>query len=73
MTLAKRGKGHKACTADAPEDTTPAEHRAAMTWAQRLKRVLNIDIETCNGRDGPVEIIACIDDPSVIEKIRSHL
>jgi hypothetical protein len=26
---------------------TPAEQRAAMTWAQRLKRVFSIDIATC--------------------------
>ncbi len=29
------------------EPSTPAEQRAAMIWAQRLKRVFNIDIETC--------------------------
>jgi hypothetical protein len=33
VTPAKRGKGNKAHMADAPEDTTPAERRAAMTWA----------------------------------------
>jgi len=44
-----------------------------MTWAQRLKRVFNIDIETCNSCGGPVKIIACIEDPVVIEKILTHL
>jgi hypothetical protein len=38
-----------------------------MTWAQRLKRVFNIDIETCNHCGGAVKIIACIEDPAVIE------
>ena len=33
------------------EVKTPAECHAAMTWAQRLKRVFNIDIEVC-GRCG---------------------
>lgn len=47
VTPAKRGKGNKARTADVAQDTTPAERRAAMTWAQRLKRVFNIDIEIC--------------------------
>jgi len=70
---AKRGKGNKAHTADAPEETTPAERRAAMTWAQRLKRVFNIDVESCNSCGGPVKIIACIEDPVVIEKILTHL
>ena len=33
VTPAKRGKGNKVRTADAPEDTTPAERRAAMTFS----------------------------------------
>ena len=106
VTPAKRGKGNKARTADAPEDTTPAgrsRHPAsrgisasmhvnagppcpvfapakpaympsmAITWAQRLKRVFNIDIESCNSCGGPVKIIACIEDPLVIKKVLTHL
>ncbi len=73
VTPAKRGKGSKAGASDVPEDTTPAERRAAMTWAQRLKRVFNIDIETCRTCGARVKIIACIDDPVVIEKILTHL
>ena len=44
-----------------------------MTWAQRLKRVFNIDIETCSACGGAVKIIACIEDPVVIRKILDHL
>ena len=44
-----------------------------MTWAQRLKRLFNIDIESCNSCGGHVKIIACIEDPVVIEKILTHL
>ena len=44
-----------------------------MNWAQRLKRVFNIDIETCRECGGAARIIACIDDPVVIEKILTHL
>jgi hypothetical protein len=40
-----------------------------MTWAQRLKRVFNIDIKTCRECGGAVKVIACIEDPVVIEKI----
>ena len=56
--MAKRGKGHKVRTADSPEDTRPAERPAALTWAQRLTRVFNLDIETCNSCGGHVKIIA---------------
>jgi len=31
-----------------------------MTWAQRLKRVFNIDIVTCRECGGAMEVIACI-------------
>ena len=42
-----------------------------MTWAQRLKRVFNIDVEICNECGGDVRIIASIEDPIVIGKIQN--
>jgi len=73
VTPAKRGKGSepKAC-ADGPEKT-PRERRASMTWAQRLKRVFHIDVETCRACGGAIRIIACVEDPVVIDKILTHL
>jgi len=38
-----------------------------------LKRVFNIDIETCSKCGGAVRVIACIEDPVVIDKILTHL
>ena len=73
VTRAKRGRGGRHCTTEEPEEPTPAERRAAMTWAQRLKRVFGIDVETCPVCGGAVRIIACIEDPVVIEKILTHL
>ena len=40
-----------------------------MTWAQRLKRVFNLDIETCSMCGGAVRVIACIEDSVIINKI----
>ena len=71
VTPAKRGKVKKPCSLD--EEQTPAERRATMTWAKRLKRVFGIDIETCSECGGNVKIIACIEDPAVIQKILAHL
>jgi len=51
----------------------PAERHVAMTWAQRLKRVFHIDVETCTQCGGTVQVIACIEDPAVIKKILTHL
>ena len=39
VTPAKRGKGNKPKVPDEGQEKTPVERRAAMTWAQRLKRV----------------------------------
>jgi len=44
-----------------------------MNWAKRLKRVFDIDIETCSECGGDVRIIASIEDPLVIQKILAHL
>src|SRR5210317_1565889 len=60
VTPAKRGKGKKVKTPDEEQDQTAAEKRASMTWAKRLKRVFNIDIETCSECGGEVRIIASI-------------
>lgn len=73
VTPAKRGKGSKLKAPDESQDQTPAERRAATTWAQRLKRVFNIDIETCRECECAVKVIACIEDPVVIQKILNHL
>jgi hypothetical protein len=45
----------------------------AITWAQRLKRVFKLDVETCRVCGGTARVIACIEDPVVIKKILTHL
>jgi len=35
--------------------------------------VFNIDIESCKSCGGRVKIIACIEDPEVIERTLTHL
>ena len=52
---------------------SPIQRHAAMTWAQRLKRVFNIDIEVCSRCGGSVRVIACIEDQDVIDRILAHL
>ena len=72
ITPAGRGKGGNKA-GKGVDGQSFVEHHAAMTWAQRLKRVFNIDIETCEKCQGPVRIIACIEDPAAIRQILSHL
>ena len=71
VTPARRGKGRKQHSGE--EDKAPSERHVAMTWAQRLKRVFNIDIATCHTCGGSVKVIASIEDPVVINKILNHL
>ena len=73
VTLAQRGKGSKRPSTGDSDEPTPAERRAAMTWAQRLKRIFGIGIEISRACSGAVRIIACIEDPVVIEKILTNL
>ena len=71
ITPAHRGKGVRRITRT--EARSPAERHVAMTWAQRLKRVFNIDIEVCARCGGSVQVISCIEDQDIIDKILAHL
>jgi hypothetical protein len=75
VTPARRGKGNPSQSQD---DKTPKQRHKAMTWAQRLKRVFNIDVSICPKYEGEAKVIAdtsdrCIEDQPVIDKILKHL
>ena len=63
ITPGRRGKGAQRQASDEVEEDTPAARRSAMIWAQRLKRVFRIDVETCQACGGAMKIIASIEDP----------
>jgi hypothetical protein len=50
------------------EDKTPQQRHQVMSWAQRLRRVFNIDVPICGGE---AKIIAYIEDQAVIDRIPS--
>ncbi len=58
-------------TTDDLDDTPHHSTSARMSWARLLKRVF--DIEHCPHCSGTMNIIAAIEDPSVIAKILAHL
>jgi hypothetical protein len=43
------------------QEKTRAQKHQSMIWAQTLKRVFNIDIETCEQCGGAVKVIASIE------------
>ena len=47
LSLTNQGKGSKSRLAEGRDEKTPVQRYVAMTWAQRLKRVFKIDVETC--------------------------
>jgi len=48
VTPGKQGKGRKTKVSDDTRDKSPEERRGSMNWAQRLKRVFDIDVESCD-------------------------
>ena len=64
-----RGKGR----ASAQPERSAIERHAAMTWAQRLKRVFDIDVESCVRCGKAVRVIASIEEPALIERILAHV
>jgi len=58
VTPAHRGVGSKAVPVDPGKPITP--RHVAMTWAQRLKRVFGVEINTCARCGGKLKVIARI-------------
>ncbi len=62
VTPAKRGKGNKDKATPESGEEVP-NPRVATTWAQRLKRVFNIDIVTCRECGAAMRVIAYTQTP----------
>lgn len=62
-----------AAAANERGEVSATDRQRAMSWAQRLKRVFTIDIETCRQCGGRLRVIASIEAPAVIERILEHL
>jgi len=69
VTPAQRGKGNTQKQGVKADEPALVDCHQNMTWAERLKRVFNIDITICSRCGGAVSIIACIEDPLIIKKI----
>ena len=74
VTASQRGKNSPRLVNIEDGQPNRPYHASGMTWAQRLKRVFNIDITDCEKcHKHNVTIIACIIDTHVIQKILAHL
>lgn len=70
---AKIVPGTRTAACAARGEVSVSDRQRAMSWAQRLKRVFAIDIETCRQCGGKLRVIASIEEPTVIERILEHL
>jgi hypothetical protein len=70
ITPAGRGKGGESTKEGAQPSATP--RHVAMSWAQRLRRVFAIEIDTCARCQGRLRVIASIEEPEVIALILAH-
>ncbi|MFT5277161.1 MAG: hypothetical protein ACI97K_001478 [Glaciecola sp.] len=74
VTASQRGKNSPKRIKQENNQMDKPYHARSMSWAQRLKRVFNIDITECEKcQRHNVSIIACITDVFVINKILTHL
>jgi hypothetical protein len=74
VTASQRGKNSPKLANEENKQSNKPYQARAMSWAQRLKRVFNIDITECEKcQKHNVTIIACIIDTVVIQKILAHL
>ncbi len=73
VTPARRGKGKRRSTVEEDKEKAETNRHVAMSWAQRLKRVFNIDVERCRVCGGKARVIAAIEDKAIIDKILTHL
>jgi hypothetical protein len=72
VTPAHRGVGSQG-QGDQATDKPITPRHVAMCWAQRLKRVFGIEINTCTRCGGPLKVIASIEEPEVIARILAHI
>ncbi|MEW8087621.1 MAG: hypothetical protein AB2745_05225 [Candidatus Thiodiazotropha endolucinida] len=69
LLLVFRINSFLASPSQSKEAKKPEQRHQAMTWAQRLKRVFNIDVSICEQCGGDFKVIASIEDQAVIDKI----
>jgi hypothetical protein len=74
VTASQRGKNSPRLAKEGNEPLEKPYYARSMSWAQRLKRVFNIDITECEKcQRHNVSVIVCIIDRHVIQKILTHL
>lgn len=73
VTPAGRGRGAGGKREPAQPGRSAIERHAAMTWAQRLKRVFSIDVESYVRCGAAVRVIARIEESALIERILAHV
>ena len=56
-----------------PTEPKQSEKSFSIGWAKILKRVFDIDIQTCSKCGGQIKVISSVQNPKIIKKILTHL
>ena len=62
-------------TTSTEPSSKPSPPRSAyrLDWAALLKRVFAVDVMVCSRCDGPMKVIAFLEEPTVVKAILTHL
>jgi hypothetical protein len=72
VVMAKKENNKSNKKEDSPIEPIQSNSKR-MNWAQKLKRAFNLDLTKCQQCKAELKVIACIENPLVIEKILKHL
>ena len=64
---------HQASPAWASSKPSPPRSAYRLDWAALLKRVFAVDVMVCSRCDGPMKVIAFLEEPTVVKAILTHL
>jgi Putative transposase/Transposase zinc-binding domain len=56
-----------------PSPAPPVRSTYRLDWAALLKRVFAVDVMVCSRCDGPMKVIAFLEEPSIVRGILEHL
>ena len=56
-----------------PAADWPALRARRRRWAELLRRVFQVEVETCPRCDGAMRIVAFVTEPAVVRRILAHL
>ena len=71
--LRRQSEAKERSSSPTKEVASATGRHAVMSWAQRLKRFVSLDIKVCGCCGGSVRAIACTEGQETIDRVHAHL